>query len=140
MLKHTLVAGIMSLSFIISAPATARSGHNYERIQPANHHYQPRRHHCVAGHKINNRQANQRYRIRNGVERGKLVGWEKVTLKKQQRRIRKAEKRMRADGCLTRKEFRRLMNRLDNAGGQIRSLKSNNVRSYRHHRPRRNHR
>ncbi len=132
MLKQTLVVGIMSLSFIISAPAMAHGNHDSQRISPANHsnYHQPARH-CVPGHRINNRQDRQRSRIRHGVRSGQLVHWEKAQLKQQQRRIKNKENRMRRDGCLTRHEFNKLMNRLDRASHKIRALKSNNVR--RHH-------
>ncbi|CAA6803713.1 MAG: Unknown protein [uncultured Thiotrichaceae bacterium] len=141
MLKQTLVVGIMSLSFIISAPAMARGNHDSQRISPTNHHanhHQPRHaRHCVPGHRINNRQDRQRSRIRQGVRSGQLVHWEREQLKQQQRRIKNKENRMRRDGCLTRDESRRLMNRLDRAGQKIRALKSNNIR--RHHGHRNNH-
>lgn len=132
MLKQTLVAGIMSLGFIISAPAMAHSSHDSQTIYPTHSHnnYQPARH-CVPGHRIDNRQDRQRHRIRQGVRSGKLVHWEKKQLKKQQRRIRHKESRMRSDGCLTRHEFNKLMNRLDRASHKIRALKSNHIR--RHH-------
>lgn len=135
MLKYTLVAGIISLGFIVSTPAMARGGHDFQRIYPVhnNHnHHQPVRH-CVSGKQINKRQKQQRRRIQQGVRSGALVKWEEQQLNKQQRNIRKTENRMRrSDHCLTRNEFNQLMNRLDRASNKIRKLKSNNKRRHRH--------
>lgn len=135
MLKQTLVAGIMGLSFMVSAPVMAHGGHgahnhNHNWIQPARH--------CVPGHRVDRRQAKQNRRIKQGVRSGALVKWEKGELRQQQRRIKNAERRMRSDGCLTREENRRLLNRLDRASKRIYKLKHNHVRrghfGGRHHR------
>nr|PID33975.1 MAG: hypothetical protein CR976_02740 [Thiotrichales bacterium] len=130
MLKNTIIASVIGLGFIVSAPAMAHGNHDFESIQPANHyHHQPARH-CLSGHRIDKRQVKQRNRIRDGVQSGRLVHWEKKQLNKQQRRIRRKENRMRSDGCLTRYEFNKLMNLLDQASHRIRELKSNHIRNH----------
>lgn len=135
MLKQTLVAGIMGLGFMVSAPVMAHGGHgahnhNHNWIQPARH--------CVSGNRVNQRQANQNRRIKQGVRSGALVKWERRELRQQQQRIKNAERRMLRDDCLTRDERNRLMNRLDRASQRIKQLKHNHVRrgNYggRHHR------
>lgn len=125
MLKQTLVLGIMGLGLIMSTPTLARpyNNHHYNNhtwIQPVRH--------CVPGHRVNNRQARQKQRIRHGVNTGLLVRWEARELKQQQKRIKRAERRMRSDGCLTYDENRRLLNRLNRASNRIKQLKHNHVR------------
>lgn len=134
MLKQTLVIGIMGLGLIMSAPTMARShgahnDHNY--IQPVRH--------CVSGKQVNKRQANQNRRIQQGKRSGELVPREVKQLRQQQRQIKKAERRMLSDGCLTRDERNRLLKRLNRASNKIYQLKHNNIRRG-HFNNRRNHR
>ena len=142
MFKQIITGSIVGIGLLLGGPALAHNSHGhhsheFEVITPVN---QPVRH-CVSGQKVNQRQANQKRRIRQGIKQGKLVGWEITQLKQQQRRIRNAENRMRKSGhCLTRNEVNKLMNRLDRAGRKIRKLKRNNIKASRYHRDHRMHR
>lgn len=132
MLKQTLVIGIVGLGMAISTPSMARPHHHgphyndYQHIQPVRH--------CVPGYRVDKRQANQKRRINRGIRKGLIIKWEKRELKQQQRQIRKAERRMRADGCLTRKENHRLLNRLNHVSDRIDQLTHNHLRRGGHHR------
>ncbi len=144
MLKQTLITGIMGLGMVLGTASMASpyygSHHgDYNYIQPI----QPTNQYCVSGQRIDRRQASQKRRIDSGVRKGLLVEWEKRELRQEQRRIKKAERRMRSDGCLTRSERNRLMKRLDRASDRIRQLKQNHIHHnnvrYRPHRPHRPH-
>lgn len=141
MFKQTLlIAGTIGLSVAIATPAAAHShkhrhhhGHqNYQSIQPIKHRPAKPRRVCLPGHGINNRQANQKNRIKQGKRNGGLVRWEVKQLKQQQQRIASTEQRMRSDGCLTKGERQDLTNRLNRASNKIRNLRQNNVRKQRH--------
>lgn len=128
MLKHTLVAGIMSLGFIIATPAMAQGNYDSQRIYPTNHHnHQPVRH-CVPGKQINRMQRNQRNRIEAGVQNGSLVRSERAQLNQQQANIAAQERQMRGDGCLTTREFDKLISTLKWTSGQIHALTTNHLR------------
>lgn len=123
MLKQALVIGIMGLGFMMSTSAMARphgAHNNHNWIQPVRH--------CVPGHRVNQRQANQEHRIRQGARSGELVKWELKELREQQQRIQRTENRMRSDGCMTRDERDRLLSRLDRASQRIKQLKNNHIR------------
>ena len=72
---------------------------------------------------IDARQHRQEQRIQQGVARGELTRREARTLQQGQREIARAEARAKADGRLTRAEFRHLTALLDQADAQIRQLR-----------------
>lgn len=69
---------------------------------------------------VNERQARQEQRINAGVARGEISQREARELLAQQRDIRSAERRARADGRISRDEMRQLTAMLDDADMRIR--------------------
>jgi hypothetical protein len=72
---------------------------------------------------IDARQVRQEQRIQQGVARGELTRREARTLQQGQREIARAEARAKADGRITRSEFRHLTALLDQADAQIRQMR-----------------
>ena len=135
MFKQIITSSVIGLGLLLTTPAMAHSSHGhhsheFEVIQPT---HQPAQH-CVSGKRVNNLQAQLKRSIRKGIRKGQLVGWEIHQARKQQRRINKAEQRMRNSGhCLTRHEVKKLEKRLKRAKQKVRNLKRNNVRRYHGH-------
>ena len=140
MFKQILAISITGLITVLTTPAMAHSyssshNHNAEIIYPIthpapNHHAQK----CVWNNNVNQRQANQRMRINNGIKSGQLTQWEAQQLKSQQQRIKRAEQGMlRSGNCLDRTEVSRLDSMLDDANRYIRSLKHNHIIVQQHH-------
>lgn len=75
----------------------------------------PTRHHSS----INERQAQQRERIEQGVRTGELSREEAQTLRAEQRAIGREERYYRADGVLTPRERHELQRELDEASQNI---------------------
>ena len=75
--------------------------------------------------RIEQRQANQRYRIHQGIDSGELVRKEVRRLRRQQRRIARLKHRYLHDGYLDRYEFRELNFALNQASKRIYRLKHN---------------
>lgn len=71
------------------------------------------------------RQVAQRARIHQGRQSGEITNREAATLNKQQRHIRRAERRAESDGVVTRREKRRLEKKQDRANRTIRRAKHN---------------
>ncbi len=111
-MKHTTLIGALALVLGLSgaAPAFAHTGHE----------------------RIDQRQERQARRIEHGIDNGSLTHREAKKLRKQQRRIRKLERKMRADGHLEKRERRTLQSRLDQASDRIYRLKHNDHRDHSH--------
>ncbi len=73
------------------------------------------------------RQGNQRGRIAEGRADGDLTIGEAAALNKQQRHIRRTERRTKADGEVTARERRKLERKQDRANRKIRRAKNNNL-------------
>lgn len=73
--------------------------------------------------KVDERQQNQHSRIREGVHSGELNRREARRLRHEQRHIRKAERRAKADGTVTRAERERLERKQNRASRDIRRQK-----------------
>lgn len=80
---------------------------------------------------IDARQHQQQQRIAQGVASGELNAREAQRLQRQQREIRFAEARARADGVVTRAEYRHLTQLLDQAGRDIARQKHDGQVAYR---------
>lgn len=92
-----------------------RTNHNYDG-RGQNHH---------ASNKIDDRQQNQRRRIRQGVESGALAKGEAKRLRQEQRHIAQLEADFRADGRLNRKESAILLAKLKTSSDRIYNKKHN---------------
>lgn len=75
------------------------------------------------GHPINERQARQEWRIREGLARGQLTRWEARRLEQEQAYIRHVARNARADGYLSHLELAVLETMQDVAGRHIRQEK-----------------
>lgn len=142
-MKQIITSGIIGAGLLLTGPVMAHNSHGhhnhqFEVITPIVHPAPRPARHCVSGKKVDNLQAQLKRSIKKGIRSGKLVGWEIAQAKKQQRKIRKAEKRMRNSGhCLTAKEAKKLKKRLNRAKQKVRNLKRNHIRyghGHRHHR------
>ena len=72
---------------------------------------------------VDGRQAAQRSRINQGVASGEVTRIEAAKLRSEQRRIKRTERRAKADGRVTRNERVELHRRQNQAGRKIRSEK-----------------
>lgn len=72
---------------------------------------------------VDQRQAVQRHRIQNGVRSGELTRRESANAREDQRRIRRTERRAKADGVVTGSERARLDRKQDRASRQLRRNK-----------------
>ena len=70
--------------------------------------------------RVDQRQHNQHARIRHGVASGELTRREAVDAAHNQRHIRRAERRVKADGHVTRRERARLHRRQNQASRELR--------------------
>lgn len=75
--------------------------------------------------RVDARQKSQRARIHEGRSSGDLTPKESALLNKQQRHIRRAERRAKSDGDVTVHERRRLDRKQDRASRTIRRAKNN---------------
>jgi hypothetical protein len=73
------------------------------------------------------RQKAQRVRIAEGRQDGDLTNQEAAALNKQQRHIRRTERRAKADGVVTPREKMKLERKQDRANRNIRRAKNNQV-------------
>lgn len=73
---------------------------------------------------VNQRQQNQRARIRQGVKSGELTKVETKEAVKDQRHIRRAERRAKADGVVTGREKARLSRKQNQASRELRRNKN----------------
>jgi len=69
---------------------------------------------------VDQRQQNQRARIATGVASGELTRQEAADARGDQRRIRRAERRAKADGTVTARESARLQRKQNRASRQLR--------------------
>ena len=83
--------------------------------------------------RIEQRLENQRYRIRDGIDRGELTRKEARRLRKQQRYIRHLKRQFMYDGYLDHYEFSELRNALNRASQRIYRLKHNDRYRYARH-------
>ena len=74
---------------------------------------------------INERQENQRDRIKNGVQDGEINQKERARLAKEQVKIRQQERRFRSDGELSRVERARVQHNLNQSSRHIHRAKNN---------------
>jgi hypothetical protein len=77
--------------------------------------------------RVNGRQKAQRVRIAEGHQSGEVTNGEAAALNKQQRHIRRSERRAKADGNVTAVERMRLDRKQDRANRNIRRAKTNNL-------------
>ena len=77
--------------------------------------------------RVDARQTAQRTRIVDGRASGEVTNREAVVLRKQQKHIRRAERRANADGELSRRERRRLERKQDKASRTIRRARHNDI-------------
>lgn len=77
--------------------------------------------------KVNARQGAQRGRIAEGRASGEVTNREAAVLNRQQRHIRRTERRAKADGDVTVRERRQLDRKQDRASRNIRRAKTNPV-------------
>lgn len=75
---------------------------------------------------IDQREKNQKARIRQGVKSGELTRNEARRLLKEEARIRSAERKAKSNGDITRKEARKLQRKLDKASRDINKQKNDN--------------
>lgn len=73
------------------------------------------------------RQKTERARIHQGRKSGEVTNGEAAALNKQQRHIRRSERRAKADGEITGAEKRKLERKQDRASRNIRRAKTNNI-------------
>jgi hypothetical protein len=73
------------------------------------------------------RQKSQRVRIHEGRKDGEVTNGEAALLNKQQRHIRRSERRAKADGDVTAREKVRLERKQDRANRNIRRAKHNDI-------------
>jgi hypothetical protein len=78
--------------------------------------------------KVNARQHAQQGRIQQGKNSNELTPGETALLRKEQRHIRRSERRAKADGDVTLAERKRLDNKQDRASRHIRRAKNNEVK------------
>ena len=134
-MKNLTIALAAVAALAMSAVVDARDrGHRkgVERHGPApmEHRGNPRK----FQHALDHRQARQRSRIRQGWHRGQLNPHQVTKLKRDQRRIRKMERRFGADGHYTRHERRTLNHALDRSGKRIWRMKGGHKRHWKGHR------
>jgi len=77
--------------------------------------------------RANTRQKAQRVRIAEGRADGDLTNTEAAALNKQQRHIRRTERRAKSDGTVTVAEKRKLERKQDRANRNIRRAKNNSI-------------
>ncbi len=79
---------------------------------------------------VNKRQRHQQKRIVQGIRSGELTKREVLRLEKEQTRIRREERRFKADGVLTKRERIKLHRDLDRASRHIYKEKHDNQKRY----------
>lgn len=77
--------------------------------------------------RADNRQENQKARIVDGVKSGELTAAETANVAKDQREIRRMERRAKADGKVTAKEKLRIEKKQDRASRKLARKKNNAV-------------
>lgn len=144
------VIGALALGALGTAAAQSKGrgeGVHKQRPTSMQHRASPRR----FQHAVDRRQARQHARIRHGLKSGRLNRKQVARLHRNQKHINKMERRIRADGHITRNERRRMGRALDRSSKRIWRMKGNHYRAkpgYRQHRyfhggfrrPRRHHR
>jgi len=77
--------------------------------------------------RVNKRQSNQKYRVRQGVKSGELTRREAKSIRRSTQRTKRYEKRAKSDGKVTRRERVRL-NRMENRNSRKIFRKKHNRR------------
>jgi hypothetical protein len=77
--------------------------------------------------KVNKRQQIQKERIHNGIQNGELTRKETRLLAKEQRHIKRSERRAKSDGIVTKRERARLDRKQDRANRHIGRAKHNRM-------------
>ena len=98
------------LIFLIPALLFFISSKNYAQSTPA----------------VDAREQSQRARIREGVTSGQVTHREASRLRGEQRRVRRTERRAKADGMVTQSERARIDHKQNGAGRDIRRQKHDN--------------
>lgn len=141
MIKHVLITGIATAALLLSATASAHKGGSVTVWNNAshghNHHVKPK-HRPKPKFRVNKEQRQQAVMIQQGIKTCQITPAEAAKLKKQQKRIEKAERRMRSDG-LQSWERNKLQARLKNARIQINRLTKNRDRCGRGHKRNKRH-
>ena len=134
MIKQVLITSIAAAGLLLSAQASAHSNGGSVTIWKNNashghghsHHAKPvRRPAPKPKYNVNREQRQQATMIQQGIQKCLITPREAAKLNKQQKRIKKAERRMRKDG-LQRWERMKLKQRLHTARVQINRLTKNN--------------
>ena len=108
----------VSLSLLWAAPTFADHRGKYEYCDTSREY------------RIDQRLDRQRHRIERGIDRDRLTYKEAKILKKKHRKIQRLSRKYRQDGYLSRKEFRRLNNKLNKNSDRIREFVGNGVERY----------
>lgn len=82
---------------------------------------------AIAQTRADGRQKAQRVRIHEGRKDGEVTNGEAALLNKQQRHIRRSERRAKAHGDVTAREKARLERKQDRASRNIRRAKTNDI-------------
>lgn len=100
----------------------------------SNHRHRQSKRNKFAYHtqQIRKRQANQKRRIRKGINKGQLVRFERKELRQQQRRISNRIANFSSDRRLNRHERTRIYNMLDRADSNIRNKRHNRYTRHSH--------
>ena len=129
MIKQFIISSVAAAGLLVSAQATAHNTggtvvwNNSAHGHSHSHHVKPQRR--APKFRVNKEQREQAQMIKQGIKTCQITPAEAKILNKQQKRINKAESRMRADG-LQRWERQKLKQRLHNARVQINKLTKNN--------------
>lgn len=142
MIKQVLITGIATAALLLSATATAHQGGGSVTIwnnagHGHHHNVKPKRKHKPKFN-VNKEQRQQAVMIQQGIKTCQITPAEAAKLKKQQKRIKKAERRMRSDG-LQGWERNKLQQRLKNARIRINRFTKNRDRCGRGHKRNKRH-
>jgi hypothetical protein len=100
--KGSAMTRIALIALALAATTTAASAHDYGR-----------------GERIDERQAEQARRIARAKRHGELTWFERQKLVYEQAKIRRLERAARRDGYVSRSEYRRINEALNEAGRDI---------------------
>lgn len=103
-----LILGAFCVLFGLSAASFAQDGANDNKPKT-----------------INERQQNQRERVKDGIQDDELTKKETARLLREQNQIRRQERRFRSDGDFTRIERARVQRNLNQSSRHIRRAKNN---------------
>ena len=141
MIKQVLITGIATAVLMLSATASAHQGGGSVTVwnnagHGHHHNVKPKRRHKPKFN-VNQEQRQQAVMIKQGIKTCQITPAEAAKLKKQQKRIKKAERGMRSNG-LQKWERNALQKRLKNARIRINRFTKNRDRCGRGHGKKRN--